>query len=70
MTKRYIAIVVEFEDDEALAEYQRAGKSREVMDAVQSIIYEGKAEGVYTCKQHPSAPYIYDMTVSGLKLRA
>lgn len=70
MTRRYVAVVLEFEDDEALAEFQRAGKNRELTNAVQSIVYEGRVEGVRDLVQHPSAPYIYDMTVRGLKLRA
>lgn len=72
MTRRYVAVVLEFEDDETLAEFQRAGMEFKLPEEVRDVCGGGKiiVHGkTYHLKPHPHAPYIYPMTAEGLTLR-
>lgn len=83
MTRRYVALVVEFDDDESLAAFQRGGTATEeaLLEATTAamLVAAGRQLSesgarllprVFTCVQHPHAPYVNDMTVRGLHLRA
>lgn len=73
MTRRFVAVVIEFADDEALADFQQSQRDvlmafRHVMDSsdLASLHVHDRA---YHVKPDYHAPYIKHMTVEGLTLR-
>lgn len=82
MTRRYLALILEFPDDEGLGRFQRGGPALEesLIEATTAamLVAGGRSLSesgarllprVYRCVQHPHAPYVNDMTVRGLYLR-
>lgn len=81
--RRFAAVVIEFKDDDALAAFQRIQAGGLRVEITSTVIGQAREldelatsgdlavhPKIYNLKLHQYAPYINDMTVVGLRLRA
>lgn len=75
MTRRFVGIIIEFDDDAALTNFEHLRLADDAIDAVRESVYLENDESVhvhgkvYPVDPHPNAPYIHPMTVRRLTLR-
>jgi hypothetical protein len=82
MTRRFCALIIEFEDDEALLRFAQTVSPEELLQPAREALRECLGvdspeesyamhlhRTVYDVVPHQSAPYIYPATVRGLTLR-